>query len=232
MTQTGETLASFFKFRSAYERQVFWTIAAATVILAGVAVFTSPLKVLAVIITLIAIGLSITRPYLVVVALAIWTPFEPFLLKFVPDELYVYARYFPESLIYLMAGLVTLHVLLERRKLPTTPIDLPFVLFMVTVLASALLNLVPPSIALLGIRQIIRYNLPAAPCGIEGFWDYNCALRSVQNRHRARPNGCKNDDEKNRFIFDISFMDQPQAGFQYRSMIPEKVSFFIGSRIL
>jgi len=70
------------------------------------------------------------------------------------------------------------------------------------------------------------------PCGIEGFWDYNCALRSVQNRHRARPNGCKNDDEKNRFIFDISFMDQPQAGFQYRSMIPEKVSFFIGRRIL
>ena len=153
----AETLASFFKFRSAYERKVFYAVAAAAVVLAVIAVFTSPLKVLAVIITLIAIGLSITRPYLVVVALALWTPFEPFLLKFVPDELYVYARYFPEALIYLMAGLVTVHVLLERRKLPTTPIDLPFVLFMVAVLASAVLNLVAPSIALLGIRQIIRY---------------------------------------------------------------------------
>ena len=157
MSQTGETVASFFKFRNAYERKVFLTVAAATVVLAGVAVFTSPLKVLAIIITLIAIALSITRPYLVVVALALWTPFEPFLLKFVPDELYVYARYFPEALIYLMAGLVTVHVLLERRKLPATPIDLPFVFFMVTVLASALLNLVSPSIALLGVRQIIRY---------------------------------------------------------------------------
>lgn len=153
----AETLASVFKFRSAYERKVFYAVAAATVVLAVIAVFTSPLKVLAVIITLIAIGLSITRPYLVVVALAIWTPFEPFLLKFIPDELYVYARYFPEALIYLMAGLVTVHVLLERRKLPTTPIDLPFALFMITVLASAVLNLVSPSIALLGIRQIIRY---------------------------------------------------------------------------
>jgi len=153
----AETLASFFKFRNAYERKVFYIVAAATVVLAVIAVFTSPLKVLAVIITLIAIGLSITRPYLVVVALALWTPFEPFLLKFVPDELYVYARYFPEALIYLMAGLVTVHVLLERRKLPMTPIDLPFILFMITVLASAVLNLVAPSIALLGIRQIIRY---------------------------------------------------------------------------
>jgi len=157
MPQTGETFASFFKFRNAYERKVFLIVAAATVVLAGVAVFTSPLKVLAVIITLIAIALSITRPYLVVVALAIWTPFEPFLLKFVPDELYVYARYFPESLIYLMAGLVVVHVLMERRKLPTTPIDLPFILFMIAVLASAVLNLVSPSIAIFGVRQIIRY---------------------------------------------------------------------------
>jgi len=157
MSQIGEDIASFFKFRSAYERQVFLVVAAATVVLAAVAVFTSPLKVLAVIITLIAIGLSITRPYLVVVALAIWTPFEPFLLKFIPDELYVYARYFPEALIYLMAGLVTVHVLMERRKLPTTPIDLAFVLFMISVCASAVLNLVSPSIFVFGVRQIIRY---------------------------------------------------------------------------
>ena len=157
MSQTAETVASFFKFRNAYERKVFLIVGSSTVVLAAVAVFTSPLKVLAVIITLIAIALSITRPYMVVVALALWTPFEPFLLKFVPDELYVYARYFPEALIYLMAGLVTVHVLLERRKLPTTPIDLPFILFMVAVIASAFLNLVSPSIALLGVRQIIRY---------------------------------------------------------------------------
>ncbi len=157
MPKLAAEVASFFKFRSEYERKVFLIVAILTVALAAVAVFTSPLKVLAVIITLIAIALSITRPYLVVVALALWTPFEPFLLKFVPDELYVYARYFPETLIYLMAGLVTVHVLLERRKLPSTPIDLTFILFMIAVVASAVLNLVSPSIAVFGVRQIVRY---------------------------------------------------------------------------
>jgi hypothetical protein len=112
---------------------------------------------LAVIITLIAIALSVMRPYLVVAALAIWTPFEPFLLKFVPDELYIYARYFPEVLIYLMAGLVIVHVLMERRRLPSTPIDFSFIMFLIALAASTILNLVSPSIAIFGVRQIVRY---------------------------------------------------------------------------
>jgi hypothetical protein len=148
---------AIFAFRSPFERKVFWATAIATVLLASVAVFTSPLKVLAVIITLIAIVLSVMRPYLVVVALAFWTPLEPFALKFVPDELYVYARYFPEALIYLMAGMVVIHVLMERRRLPHTPIDFPFVLFLLATLASAALNLVEPTAAVFGIRQIVRY---------------------------------------------------------------------------
>ncbi len=157
MPQLAETVVAFFKFRSVFERKVFLSVAAATVVLSAVAVFTSPLKVLAVAITLIAIALSITRPYLVVAALAIWTPFEPFLLKFIPDELYVYARYFPEALIYLMAALVTVHVLLEQRRLPRTPIDFTFFMFMAAVLVSGVLNLVSPSIFVFGVRQIIRY---------------------------------------------------------------------------
>jgi len=150
-------LSSVFSLRSSFERKIFWITALMCLALAVVAVFTSPLKVLAIIITLIALALSVTRPYLVVVALAFWTPLEPFALKFVPDELYVYARYFPEALIYLMAGLVLVHVLLERRRLPHTPIDFPFILFLLAALASALLNLVEPTIAIFGLRQIVRY---------------------------------------------------------------------------
>jgi hypothetical protein len=157
MSKLVEDALSFFKFRNTFERKVFWGVAAAAIVLAAVAVLTSPLKVLAVAITLIAIGLSVTRPYLVVAALAIWTPFEPFLLKFVPDELYVYARYFPEALIYLMAVLVTIHVLLEQRRLPRTPIDFTFVMFMAAVVVSGILNLVEPSVFVFGVRQIIRY---------------------------------------------------------------------------
>lgn len=150
-------LASVFSLRTSFERKVFWGIAIASVALSALAVFTSPLKILAIVITLIALGLSVTRPYLVVLALALWTPFEPFALKFVPDELYVYARYFPEALIYVMATLVVVHVLMERRRLPHTPIDFPFLLFMVAVLASAVLNFVSPTVAVFGVRQIVRY---------------------------------------------------------------------------
>ena len=157
MPSTDADIGSVFRLRSPFERKIFWITAASCLALSAVAVFTSPLKVIAVIITLIALALSVTRPYLVVVALAFWTPLEPFLLKFVPDELYVYARYFPEALIYLMAGLVVIHVLMERRRLPHTPIDFPFILFMLAVAASALLNLVEPTVAIFGIRQIIRY---------------------------------------------------------------------------
>ncbi len=152
-----EDAVSVFKFRNEFERQVFFTVAIAAVALSAIAVFTSPYQIIAVIITLIALGLAVTRPYLIVLALAVWTPFEPFILKFVPDELYVFARYFPEVMIYVMAVMVAIHVRLERRRLPSTPIDLPFVLFMVAALASIVLNFVPLSMAALGLRQIIRY---------------------------------------------------------------------------
>jgi hypothetical protein len=157
MLPMAEKITHFFKFNSPYDRRVFLLIALSAVFLAVGAVFSSPLKILAVVITLIAIALSLARPYLVVVALAFWTPFEPFLLKFVPDELYVYARYFPETLIYLMAGLVTVHVLMERRRLPRTPLDFSFVLFLIALLASIVINAVSPSVAIFGVRQIIRY---------------------------------------------------------------------------
>lgn len=157
MPNLAEEAVSFFKMRNSLNRKIFWCVLASSAMLAAVAVLTSPLKVLAVAITLIAIGLSVIRPYLVVVALALWTPFEPFLLKFVPDELYVYARYFPEALIYLMAGLVIIHVLMEQRRLPRTPIDFPFVMFIVALFVSGVLNLVQPSVFVFGVRQIIRY---------------------------------------------------------------------------
>jgi len=157
MAELREALHSLIAFRSGYERRAFLGIAGIAILLAAVAVFTSPLQMLAVIITLVAVGLAVARPFLVVVAVALWTPFEPFLLKFVPDELYVFARYFPEALVYLLAALVAVHVLMERRHLPYTPLNFPFVLFLIALGASTLLNLVPLPIAFLGARQILRY---------------------------------------------------------------------------
>lgn len=157
MADIWESVVSILHPRSNFERRVFWGILGLVFALAIVAVFTSPFKVLAVILTIVAVALSVARPYLVVLAIAVWTPFEPFLLKFVPDELYVYARYFPEVLIYLMAALVVAHLYFERRKLPASPLDLTFALFLGSVVASIILNFVPVSTAVFGLRQIIRY---------------------------------------------------------------------------
>ena len=156
MAEPG-VLASAFRFRSTYERRVFAVTVVFILALSVASAFLSPLKILALILSVVALAVAITRPYLVVVGLAVWTPLEPFLLKFVPDELYVYARYFPEALLYVLAVLVVIHVLLERRRLPSTPIDFTFILFLFALVCSSLINLVPISTTVLGYRQILRY---------------------------------------------------------------------------
>jgi hypothetical protein len=149
--------AAVFRFRSPFERRVFVAVSLLAAALAVLAAFVSPYAIFAIILSLAAVAVSLTRPYLMAVALAVWTPFEPFLLKFVPDELYVYARYFPELMIYVLAALVAAHCLWDRRRLPSTPIDFAFVLLLVSMVASAVLNLTPVGVAALGARQILRY---------------------------------------------------------------------------
>jgi hypothetical protein len=122
-------------------------------------VFVSPWKVLAALLGAGLLVLVYFRPTWVVAFLAVYIPLEPFLLKFVPDELYVFAKYFSEGLIYLLLGAVVLRRRLERTKRPPTPLDLPFLLFLLAAIGSAAANLVPLGTAALGIRQIIRFIL-------------------------------------------------------------------------
>src|SRR3989338_8868789 len=63
---------------------------------------TSPLKAFAAVVTLIVIALAFARPESTIMLLVVYSPFEPFLLKFAGDEIYVYARYFSEGLIYVL----------------------------------------------------------------------------------------------------------------------------------
>lgn len=100
----------------------------------------------------------VVKPELVVLALAAYTPFEPFLLKFVPDELYIFARYLPEVLIYSLLAVAFLR-LKAKGKSASTPIDLPFVFFLIVAATSLILNSVPWVNGMLGIRQIIRFIL-------------------------------------------------------------------------
>ncbi|MDP3985718.1 MAG: O-antigen ligase family protein [bacterium] len=124
---------------------------------AGFTVLISIWHLLALVMTVGFFALTLRRPRWVLGFLAVWIPLEPFLLKFVPDELYLYARYFSEGLIYLLALTLVLRIAFGEKKIKQTPIDLPFVLFLLVLVASVVVNFVSPTVAVLGIRQILRF---------------------------------------------------------------------------
>ena len=108
---------------------------------------------------LAAVYVAFTRPTWILGFLALYLPFESFVLKFLSDDVYVFARYGSELLIYVLAGVVLLRLLSGKTGLRQTPIDLPFILFVVTLLASALIHWVPAGIVVLGMRQILRFMI-------------------------------------------------------------------------
>lgn len=129
-----------------------------SVALIGV-VFVSPVLVLGMTFAAVTVLVSFWKPTWMLMAFSFYLPFEPFLLKWVPDELYVFARYGSEVLIYVLVAATIAHVLFGEAKLRRSPADLPFVAFLIVVIASAILNLVPMFQAILGIRQILRFVL-------------------------------------------------------------------------
>ena len=119
----------------------------------------SPFVVLGVALAIAVVGLVFVRPESGVVMLLAYTPFEPFLLKFVPDDVYVYARYASEMVIYVLIASLAWRYLARRMKVPLTPIDLPFVMLLLVAMTSIVINAVPALSAVLGVRQIIRFIL-------------------------------------------------------------------------
>lgn len=125
----------------------------------GLAVVAGPWQALAAVGSLTVVAIAFWRPELVLYFLAAYVPFEPFLLKFVPDELYVYARYSSEGLIYALVAAVIWRLFTKRNRFVATSLDLPFVFFLIVALASLVLNSVAPFTGILGLRQIIRFVL-------------------------------------------------------------------------
>jgi hypothetical protein len=117
-----------------------------------------PWKTFGVTIGLIMMYLTLIKPEFIILLLAAYTPFEPFLLKFVPEDLYIFARYFPEILIYALLVVAFIRVR-SRRESISTPLDLPFILFLIVAVTSLVLNAVSPMVGLLGLRQIVRFIL-------------------------------------------------------------------------
>ncbi len=99
------------------------------------------------------------RPQWMLAFLLFYLPFEPFVLKWFGDNLYIYAKYGSELVIYLLVLAVLWRVLTGEIKFKSSPIDLPFVLLILIMFASAIINWIPAFTAILGIRQIIRFIL-------------------------------------------------------------------------
>src|SRR3989339_1690202 len=122
-------------------------------------VFLSPLLVAGLILAAVAVFVTFARPTWMLAGLMWYLPLEPFLLKWVPDELYVYAKYGSELVIYLLCASVAWRLITGGLQLKRTPLDGAALLTLVALVATTLINLVAPVQAMLGIRQIIRFIL-------------------------------------------------------------------------
>lgn len=140
-------------------RRVFLLACLALIFLVSLQTIISPLILITVIIGGVFLFVTFARPLWTLAFLSVYLPFEPFLLKFAPDEVYVFARYFSEGLVYVLVGVVLWHLLSGKRSVKHSPLDLPFALFVLALVASSIVNAIEPSVAILGIRQIVRFIL-------------------------------------------------------------------------
>jgi O-antigen ligase len=131
-----------------------------TLLLALVAVaFGSPSLVVGVVMAVLVTVITFLRPTWSLGFLATYLPFEPFVLKWLPDELYVYAKYGSELLIYLLVAVIIWRLLSGEINLKRTPADIPFILLVFALLAATVINFLPITTAVLGARQILRFIL-------------------------------------------------------------------------
>ena len=139
------------------------TASIALLVLAFVVLFTmmfaSPSLVLGALAAVVIIILAFLRPTWALAALLFYLPFEPFVLKWIPDDVYVFARYFSEIVIYLLLASTAWKRIIRPGRWSSTPLDLPFVALLVVAGASIVINFVPLTDAILGLRQIIRFVL-------------------------------------------------------------------------
>lgn len=122
-------------------------------------VYTSPSLVAAIVFAVAFLILAFLRPTWALAGFLLYLPFEPFLLKWVPDDVYVYARYFSEIIVYLLVASTIWKRITKQLTFKQTPLDIPFILFVIIALTSALINFVPIFDALMGVRQIVRFIL-------------------------------------------------------------------------
>ncbi len=161
MPSIGGWLGRLFDPHLEKPKQLYGGVAIMAVAVAVMFLWLSPLKIIGLVLAVLAVTATMRWPQWALLALCAYVPFEPFVLKYVPDDIYVFARYGSEGLIYVLVAAVIWQTWRSRRvdKVVHTPLDVPFLLLLVVALASVVINWVSPVIGVLGIRQIIRFVL-------------------------------------------------------------------------
>ncbi|MEK7665775.1 MAG: O-antigen ligase family protein [Patescibacteria group bacterium] len=146
--------------RSEGQSNFIFFVSTATLVFAVLGiVFLSPMTVFAILVGTLVVIMTIVRPLWSLALLAFLLPFEPFLLKWTPDEIFLYARLFSEVLIYFLFAVTVVRAVMRGEKLMSTPIGFPFFLFLITLVASSVINFVDPFVVAVGVRQLIRFIL-------------------------------------------------------------------------
>ncbi len=122
-------------------------------------VFFSSTLVVATVLIIIGIAFTFVKPTWTLVAFAAYLPFEPFILKWVADDVYVFARYGSELIVYLLLAVVLWRMITGSITFKRTPLDIAFCVVLFLALTSVLINTLSPWVAILGLRQIFRFVL-------------------------------------------------------------------------
>ncbi|MEK7103547.1 MAG: hypothetical protein AAB870_04335, partial [Patescibacteria group bacterium] len=155
-------MAHILKKFSTKKNQLTWLAIGAVIFVIALLcalMILPPLEAAITVLILTAMITAIVYPKAALVLFVSYIPLEPFLLKFVPDSVYVYARYTPELLMYLLCASVVVRLWMHQKRKMHTPIDWAFVGLIAVALLSVFINVVPLVDGMLGIRQIVRFML-------------------------------------------------------------------------
>ena len=99
----------------------------------------------------------IKKPFWIVAFLGAYLPFEELVLKWAPTSLYTPLRFLGEATILLLLCVYLIDRVILKQKWIKTPIDLPIVILVAAILLSTVVNNVPILVALLGVKNLLRY---------------------------------------------------------------------------
>ncbi len=132
------------------------------VLLVGVffVVFFSPFKAFIAILGCLFLLCACIRPHWLILFLAVLIPLEPFVLKFVSSDMYIFARYASEMMVYALFLSACFRLRSHFLELKKSSVVFALVFLFFSIFISLALNVSTLlEVSILGTRQIVRFVL-------------------------------------------------------------------------